>query len=395
MRFLQADWIFPLNGPARNDAVLAVKDDGTIVAILHEDEVDPLNVERYEGVLCPGFINAHCHLELSHLWGCIERGTGLVSFLLAIAHRRQTHAGVELDDDLLQEYISAADHQMQQAGIVGVGDVSNTDLSFRVKAKSHLRYHTFVECFALNAHQAELRFHKAKQVQQKAAQHGLTATLTPHAPYSVSALLLERIVNDGGTKIFSIHYLESDAERELLQAGTGPLRKLLPYLNVGENYFESQPIQWPDVVLQRLRAGATVLLVHNTVASETDLLRWLSHSSQVFLCTCPNANLYIENQLPNYRLWKKVTDRICVGTDSLASNDQLSVLEELKTIQAHEPELELGELLLWACRNGAQCLGWSDLGTLEEGKRPGVNVIYPIDVQPFRLKTSSTVKRLI
>lgn len=391
MRLLTADWLFPLNGPPLAQGVVAVADNGRIEAILNRQETDPLLLEYHEGALCPGFVNAHCHLELSHLHGSIPPGTGLKDFLLSISQRRG--GPQQLAQPEIQEAMQRADQAMFQAGIVAVADISNTNVSLPVKSRSSILYHTFVECLGLNPDQIPQRLAAARRVLQLARDCKQSASLAPHAPYTVCKALLQEIMTEAAA-VYSVHFLESEAERQLLMQGSGPLTELLPLLQVSEHYFRTHAPQWPEVLLQLLPAGSNLLLVHNTVAEEADLSRLQHHSDRIYLCTCPNANRYIEHRLPDYLTWRRFTDRICVGTDSLASNQTLSVLSELRTIQDHVPDIELNELLHWACRNGARCMGWTDLGTLEPGKRPGVVHIAPLEVQIPRLVPESQALRI-
>ncbi|MDA9663506.1 amidohydrolase family protein, partial [bacterium] len=108
-----------------------------------------------------------------------------------------------------------------------------------------------------------------------------------------------------------------------------------------------------------------ILLVHNTYSTKSDL-------TQQYYCTCPKANIYIENSLPDYKIFN--TDRLCVGTDSLASNDTLSILCELKVIRDNS-DYNLDTLLKIASKNGAEALGFEKLGTFEKGKKPGINLL--------------------
>lgn len=115
-----------------------------------------------------------------------------------------------------------------------------------------------------------------------------------------------------------------------------------------------------------------------------------------FFVLCPNSNLYIENQLPPVSLFRGENLNICIGTDSLASNHSLSVLDELITIQKNFPEIGVDELLEWACLNGAKALKVDDkFGSFETGKNPGVNLITGIDFKTMKLTEKSKVKRLI
>ena len=93
----------------------------------------------------------------------------------------------------------------------------------------------------------------------------------------------------------------------------------------------------------------------------------------MFWATCPNANLYIENKLPNYQHFLETQATVCVGTDSLTSNWQLSILDEIKTILKLQSYLTFDTVLEWATINGAKALGFDhELGSIEIGKTPGL-----------------------
>jgi cytosine/adenosine deaminase-related metal-dependent hydrolase len=116
-------------------------------------------------------------------------------------------------------------------------------------------------------------------------------------------------------------------------------------------------------------------------------------SGHCYWVTCPNANLYIENMLPNYRNFLDTNARVCIGTDSLTSNWQLSVLEEMKTISKFQSYVPFETILRWATLNGAEALGFDDeFGSFETGKKPGINLLN-LDVKQ-QLSASVRVKRL-
>jgi cytosine/adenosine deaminase-related metal-dependent hydrolase len=140
-----------------------------------------------------------------------------------------------------------------------------------------------------------------------------------------------------------------------------------------------------------------ILLVHNTYTSENDFEFIKSQISndktEIYFCTCPNANIYIENKLPNYNLFIEQDALMTVGTDSLASNHSLSILDELKTITKHFPEIALQTLLTWATKNGAEFFDFKSLGTIEKGKRPGLNLLKNAD--GMRINQDTTVIPLL
>jgi len=117
------------------------------------------------------------------------------------------------------------------------------------------------------------------------------------------------------------------------------------------------------------------LLVHNTVSSKADVEFAEKSHHDLYWCLCPQANLYIENTLPDVDLLISENVKITLGTDSLASNHQLNILSEMKTLQEHK-KVDFDKLLQWATHNGAEFLGLSQqFGTLQTGKKPGLNLI--------------------
>ena len=141
------------------------------------------------------------------------------------------------------------------------------------------------------------------------------------------------------------------------------------------------------------------LLIHNTFTTEKDIdfaLNYFGTNKAVYWVLCPNSNLYIENRLPKIERFIKNNLNIAIGTDSLASNDKLSILDELKTIGKNFPNISFTELIKWATLNGANALNFdSNLGSIDIGKNPGINLISNFDFKNMRLLDESEVKVLV
>ena len=138
-----------------------------------------------------------------------------------------------------------------------------------------------------------------------------------------------------------------------------------------------------------------LLLVHNTFTEDSDIQRAGNYNGDVFWVFCPNANLYIENKLPDIPLFVKENQNIALGTDSLASNHQLSILEEMKTITKHFPEVSLSELIKWGTLNGAMALNMdNEIGSIEVGKKPGLNLISELNLPEKRLTKTTMVRKI-
>lgn len=182
-------------------------------------------------------------------------------------------------------------------------------------------------------------------------------SIVPHAPYSVSEELLQLIVNHPGDQVLTMHNQESAAENELFLDGRGDFIRLYESLQIDISSFRPTGKTSLQSVLPIFKINRPLILVHNVHTSEADLLFQKSQvdlsNQKIHYCFCPNANLYISNKVPDFDLFIKQDCQLVLGTDSLASNNQLSIWEEIKTISKHNPEIALTDLLQWATINGA------------------------------------------
>jgi cytosine/adenosine deaminase-related metal-dependent hydrolase len=399
MRKLTADWIFTATSSPIQNGVVIVDDNGKILSLDKRKNFDAAELEIHRGIICPGFINAHCHLELSYMKGKIQERKGMIQFIMDLIDYRTGFMLSQEGDppEIIYDAIRSAEAEMAGNGIVAAGDISNDDFSFDFKSGSPLKYHTFVECFGFYPEKAETYFNQSKIVFQGATEKNLSASITPHAPYSVTPELFKLIFSFHKNRpaIFSYHNQESKAENEFFESGSGDFTKLFEHFRLPLSIFHPTGKKSLPSVLKYFPTDKKVLLVHNTESNPEDFQLALKKNPETFFCTCPNANHYIENKVPDYSAWKNYTDRICIGTDSLASNHQLSILEEMKTIQRHDASITTETLLQWGSLNGATFFGWeNELGTIERGKKPGLNLISGMGAQ-FQLLPSTRVKKLV
>ena len=388
--YLSASWIYPLNAVPLKNGVIGLYEDGTIAALFTAEEAAELSltpVEYYDGLLVPGLVNTHCHLELSHLKDKIGMHTGLPGFVREVISQRLAPA------EEIEITMVGADQEMYENGIVAVGDISNQIVSKAVKEKSKIYYHTFVEAMGFDPGRAAEIIKKAKETKEAFAP--LKATIVPHAPYSVSVPLFAEINNTSGLpdESVSIHNQETADENVFFAEKSGHFLKLYEFLGLDISFFEAGGKSSLQTYLPLMSAGPKTLLVHNTFTSAADIEFARNVHQRLFWCLCPNANLYIENLLPDVELLRSAGATITLGTDSLASNHQLSILAEMFTLQ-EKASVPFDELLRWATWNGAVFLGIEAIyGSLEVGKKPGINLIE--EVEGDRLTAASRVRRLI
>lgn len=398
MRKISADYIFPISSEPLKNGVITIDNSGLILNVEPEIINPESAIEYFEGIICPGFINTHCHLELSHLRSQIQENTGITGFIKEITSKRFNFSEQEI-----QQCIEEAETEMIRNGIVAVGDISNNNSTFKQKEKGNLVYHTFLEVFDLTPDKADEAFGKGIALQMELSQLSgplSHSSIVPHAPYTVSEKLLKLINKNAqeNNSILSIHNQESETENELFFSKSGLMFEVLKKMGVNTSSIKQTGTNSLHYTLPFLVNGAKLLLVHNTYTSKSDMLFAKSQlstfkSPYLYWCTCPNANMYIENKLPDYNCFIEENLCVTIGTDSLASNRGLSVLDELKTIVKQYPEIPLQTLLLWATKNGADFLGFNQLGTIEKGKKPGLNLLK--NTNGLKISQSTEVLKLV
>lgn len=400
MRKISADIVYPVSEKEVKNGIIVISDDCVIRDVLDPKQLSYAieDVERYKGVITPGFVNAHCHLELSHLHNKLSKGKGLDHFIKEVQSLRAS------DTVEIEEAIIKAEAEMIENGIVAVGDISNTNHSFAQKAKGRLFYHTFIEVLGFHADRAETAFLKGKELVEEyekvmflhnMPELGGFVSLTPHAPYSASNKLLGLITEycTSTYNLLTIHNQESGEENELFLYKKGRILERLSSFGIETETWAPPGTTSLQATLPLLPKDNKLQLVHNTFTTEEEIKWAKKNHKHLYWCLCTNANLYIEKELPNVEALVKNNCRITLGTDSLASNDALSILEEMKTIQSHFPDIPFTQLLNWATINGAEYLGIADkYGTIEKRKKPGLNLIS--DIENDKLNRRSNVKAI-
>jgi len=384
MRKLAAHYVFPVSAPPLRNGVVTLNDEGEVLSVgeMREEEE---GVEFYSGALIPGFVNAHCHLELSHLRGEVPEGLGLPQFLASVVKLRQKKTREEVD-----RAIALADAQLYAQGTVAVGDVSNGDTSLEVKAQSRIFYHTFIEVSELWSERVGELLCDAELLLGRAQAKGLSASLTAHAPYSTSAAMLAALAQK--SRHMSVHNQECAAENLFFEQGRGALY----------DFFSTIALLPPKTgktsihhTLESLGAAEKLLLVHNTCTAAADYDFATACSKSISWVLCLRSNLYIEGALPPVRMLRSRGASIALGTDSLSSNRSLSLLDELKCLAQNFPDIPFAELLRWATLGGAEALRCERmLGSLERGKRPGVVLLEGMDFERLTI-TSAATSRLL
>lgn len=395
MKRYTADYIYTLEGyePVRN-GFIEVEDDGTVIRTGVCD--GPAGGENHVcGAIIPGMVNAHCHVELSSMWKLFRKGTGMTGFINQINELRDTTS----HEQKLAEIRRRMD-QMWNSGVSAMADISNCDDSFAIKAASPMYTRTFLEVFGTEPEDCGAVMDGVAALAEKAASYGLDAAPTPHSCYTMSPELVTASSAAGLADGFlSFHSEESDEEEQMMKTGSGPM-----YENRVAAGMSTPPVTGKSSLLyfiDRLRAvhpapfREHILLVHEVCMDQEGCDAVRENMENAYVALCPLSNIFIHNALPPVELMRRNGLVITVGTDSLSSNDDLDMISEVFCLQQNFPQVPLGEILTWACLNGAGFLGKeNELGSLVPGKKPGLVAVSGLTAEG-RLTTASRSKRIL
>lgn len=354
-------------------------DDGTVTAVGRCEDIS-LEKRFLDGAIVPGFVNAHCHVELSHLHGKFRKGTGMAGFIDQINELRDW-AGREVKVELVRKWMD----KMWSDGVSAMADISNDDSSFEVKASHPMYTRTFLEVFGSEPHMCEGVMNEVTELNAAADAAGIDAAPTPHSCYTMSPRLLSASAAAGLERGYlSYHSQESLEEEELIRYGSGAM-----YENRKRSGMSTPPVTGESSLkyfMDRLADArpapydAHVLLVHNVCLSQDDIDAARKVMNNVYWAICPLSNQFIHDALPPVRLMRENGLDVMIGTDSLSSNDDLDMVKEMYCLHENFPEVGMNELLSWASLNGARFLSKEDeLGSLTPGKKPGLVFIGNLD----------------
>jgi aminodeoxyfutalosine deaminase len=366
----QARWVIPVEGPVLADGAVAVIGDriaavGPAAEILATQQPGTaLHYDHGEGAIIPALVNAHVHLEFTTLRHAIAPQKNLPAWLQTAIDEFNTLAPGEVDQGILDGIA-----EMRRFGTILAAEVSNTGRSLPLLAASNLAFHYFYECLGFDL-LAETSLAEDFHFLAQPSLDSLPLSAAAHAPYSVSGPLFRRVKawNRDRGRITSIHLAESREEINFLQQGNGLFQELLARRG---RWYEgyNPPGCSPAVYLDRLGFwDLETLAVHGVWLDAQD--RELLARRGVWLALCPRSNLHTGAGFPDMIALQQAGLKMALGTDSLASNRDFNLFQEIKSLLEHFPEVQLSDLLAMATINGAAALNRAqDFGSLTPGKK--------------------------
>ncbi|MCG8412481.1 MAG: amidohydrolase family protein [Bacteroidales bacterium] len=392
MRRLSANYIIPVDKKPLKNGIVEIDDDGKIINLIDTggDLTESQSLEFYNGVIVPGFINTHCHLELSGFKNKIPTQTGLPNFIKHVVDLKRNNKQIDF------KAIELYDSLMRSNGIVAVGDICNTNDTLRTKNRSKIHYYNFIEAIGLGKASDIFKYNQELETQFK--QEKFSTSIVPHAPYSVSQELFDLIKLEAQAKntVLTIHNQESADENQMFVNKTGNLVNQLQAIGVDLKNWESSGKSSIHTIIDLLPRDNNILFVHNLFSSIDDLNTISRKIKNSFFCLCPLSNLYIQNKLPDLKLFLNYTNQITLGTDSMASNKSLSILDEIKALSLNFDYVRFVDSIKWATLNGAKALKIDDkFGSITKGKYPRLNLITNFDFEKMQVTGNSQVQVLI
>ena len=391
MRKLSADYIFTSVTSPLKRGILVLDDDGTILDVIdtHGKLEEIANLEFYNGILVPGFVNCHTHLEFSWAGNSIPMHRGISGFIESMIALKCKIPGN------FAEAGKKADEEMFTNGISLAADICSSSDLLDIKSGSHISYINFIEVLD-SGYPAQQVFDKAVLLLNESKSKGINAFISPHSPYTVSSELFQIIKSQAYSSTYSIHNQESKDENSWFKNEKNPLTDLFLRFKLNPDPLHIKGQSSLQSICKYFPEKATILLVHNVDTSLTDIEFAEKLTAHIYWASCPNSNLYISNLLPDYELFRSKNCKIALGTDSLVSNFSLSIFDEILTIHSFFPGIPFEELIQWGTINGAKALGLDKtFGSFEKGKKPGVVLLQNIDLHKFRPALHPSLKRII
>lgn len=368
---IRARWVFPVDGPPLQDGIVRVLN-GRIVSVgkraAGEAVTDLGNI-----ALLPALINAHTHLEFSLLESPLGRaGMRFADWIGEVVAFRRGLASEGRDlADYSRQATAAGLRESVEAGVGGIGEIATAlwpAESF--ESCRDVQGTVFLELLGLAHERIEPLLAAAEQHLSARTSPNCRRGLSPHAPYTVHPDLLRKVCDLSARKKapLAMHLAESFEELELLRSHSGPLVERLNELGAWHAGSIPRGIR-PLDYLEMLAVAYQVLVVHGNFLVHEEMEFIAERREKMTVVYCPRTQAFFPHGTYPLAELLNCGVRVAVGTDSRASNPDLSVLSELRHIARQHPSIAPEEILKMGTLYGAQALGIEhELGSLASGK---------------------------
>jgi cytosine/adenosine deaminase-related metal-dependent hydrolase len=324
----------------------------------HTGEVRDLG----ERVLAPGLINAHCHLDLTRLRGEVEWRGSFIEWALQLVAAKKLHS----EKDFLSAYKMGME-QLTRSGTTTIVDITSTPSILHQILPTKLRVWWCLEL--IDSNRAEDAKKLATEALEFIAAHPNVRGgfgFSPHAPYTASAELYRLCAQYSRARNIPLatHLDESQEEDDMIRRGTGPMYDY--FLRAERDMSDCKRIGPTQLLAEYGVLGPNCLAAHANYLTPPDVV--LLKQNGTHIVHCPKAHRFFQRGLPPLNSWKEQGVNVCLGTDSLASNDSLNMLDEMETLGQMFPRIAAQELLEMATLHGAKALNQSEkLGRIAPG----------------------------
>ncbi|MBX3415592.1 MAG: amidohydrolase family protein [Pirellulales bacterium] len=375
---LKARYAFPVSRPPIENALVTIAGGRLVEVASATPHVDiPDTLDLGDVALVPGLINAHTHLEFSHFRQPLgQLGQSFPDWIREVVAWRRRGAAPPTERPA-----TTGLRELAATGTTTVGEIATAGWSPDDFAASPVAATVFYELIGLDRARIEPNLAAACDhlARRRVANDVVNwqAGLSPHAPYTVHPQLFARLTTLSAAEQIPLafHLAESREELELLSTGSGPFRTLLQDLGAwqpGAIARGTRPLDY----LRELTRAHRALVIHGNYLTEEEAALLARHADRMALVYCPRTHAYFGHE--RYPLARRLAAGVAValGTDSRASNPDLSLWEELRHVAAHHRELSPAQVLELGTLAGAKALGLqADRGTLEAGRRADLAVI--------------------
>ena len=330
-----------------------------------------------DAIILPGFVNAHTHLEFSELREPLDPTGGLPAWIRRIVALRRRRP-LNHDADAVKA-VHLGLQESAAAGVTAIGEIA-TAAPLDAYAGSGPRLRVFREALGVSSIAAATALSNSIRDLDWLQSRSIPVGISPHAPYSVAAPLGSRLLAEARRRRLpaAIHLAESLEEEDLLAHVTGPFRDLLEDLGVWPAGEPPRFVQTADWISQLAR-GPRGIVVHGTHLGRnpTALARLARHRGRLAVAICPRTTLALSGGLPPLALFRESGVRVAIGTDSRASNPDLSVLAECRTL-VNSGLCTAAEALTMATLHGAWALMLERrCGSLLPGRAADLAILRP------------------